>query len=139
MKFRIGERFYIPYKSEEDIPLDEFKNLHKQYWTFIAHFGLDNKPRIFSSITKSDFDFPTINWARCFACAYAIRINCDCKCVCCPIKKYRSEKEGIDVTKCLNIPPFLLWSNFGNSVTENKKLALQIANLKWEDMHNEMD
>lgn len=38
--------FKIPYDTVEEIPLSEYKNLHKKYWEFIAKNHLTKKPTI---------------------------------------------------------------------------------------------
>lgn len=133
MEFKIGERFYIPYASIDEIPLEEFKNLHKKYWRFIADWRLIFKPVICSSITKK-----RISASKCFACMYAQMLQNinnyeDCACYYCPLEKY-----------CTDIPEYMSWdkiakySNYFTAPNSLPCLALQVARINWIDRHNDM-
>lgn len=126
-------RFFIPYDCKENIPTEELKNLHKAYWTFIAESKIDRKPYIYSSITNEIIPIPSL----CFGCLYAIRKRSvesvyffPSICKHCPFKQYRSYRY---ITKCLDDDSLLDLFISSFSKKERAEIALQIANLEWED------
>lgn len=124
--------FKIPYEKIKDIPLDEYKNLHKAYWEFIAEH-LDecivgpNNRFVKPFIINKNGERLDIS-ANCFACQYAERNTLDDwdksikRCRFCPFVEYR-------VNRC-NSPWTLYWLFVRYP---SKERALQIANLKWTD------
>lgn len=125
--------FYIPYVSLDDIPKEKFKDLFKEYWYAIYELELEWKPFIYSSITgKMIF---VLN--DCFACEYARRMKDKCLCYKCPLVKYR--KEPFD--SIYNMPYCTMDETFYSHYTDEQdpekrsKYALEIAKLRWEDIH----
>lgn len=123
--------FYIPYETVWDIPLDEFKNLHKQYWRFISDWRLDYKPSIYSSITRN-----RVSTHRCFACIYSKRRQdfynyehevctyCSLDCHCCELEPY---KKWTFLSACAK--------DCSDKCDELYKYALQVSELNWTDRH----
>lgn len=129
----VGHEFYIHYASANDIPYDQLKHLHRQYWNFIADWNYQWKPIIASSINGCFLGISS----SCFACEYAQRyvrengISGVPTCVVCPLKKYRS---STDYALCIS--PGTPYNQFTQEedLSTIQDLARQIANLEWEDM-----
>lgn len=82
--------FFIPYVEVSDIPISEYKNLHKVYWRFISDHKLREKPDIYSEISGEYIHI----MGNCFACQYAFEKRKKSfllsMCEICPLKCYRS-------------------------------------------------
>lgn len=118
--------FKIPYDSVDDIPLSEYKNLHKQYWEFVANRNSTELPEIISSDSGNRVDIHF----RCFACEYVFRA-CGKLCYECPISKSDLEKQPY--FWCCN-GLFKKWADAKTQI-EAENVANKIANLEWEDTH----
>lgn len=120
--------FIIPYEKVEDIPLAEYKKLHKQYWDYIADHNQIYKPFI-----RNKNGEPISIVGSCFACEYLRQIQLRLSargftCDNCPIVAWR--KQSVFGNGCL-VPDsdYVRWSKYGDSV-----FAENIANLEWEDI-----
>ena len=131
--------FYIPYKSADEIPMGEFKKLHKSYWEFIAATGGDCKPPIVSVVTGEEVEI----FATCFACEYKNQLSTldlDGN-KCCPLRMfdlYDSEnfEDGTWKGGCSTNEdsPYKKWC-FATNPEDREKYALEIANLEWRDTY----
>lgn len=117
--------FKIPYERVEDIPLDEYKNLHKQYWMFIAENHLNYKPQILSEQIIEYLDI----CSSCFACEY---LNMCDSCKVCPIVYFRDISGACYCYKNGSI--YDQWWDTGST-----EMAIKIANLEWEDTHKNVE
>lgn len=123
--------FKVPYERLAEIPQTEYKNLFKQYWTFIAENHLTHKPVI---IGESGL---TLSYVDCFACEY-VREFRDFRrfgefCQSCPLQKYYGKRLFNGRAPCaVQNEPLYKW-DYSKSQDEKDKLALEIANLEWED------
>lgn len=136
--------FKIPYKCYYDIPMDEFKNLHKEYWKFISENDLYEKPRIVNLDGNQLYIMH-----KCFACSYADNVSevengftDDGPLICCycPIKKWRNTTGASwDSYGCEHLDSeYEKWCDIMTSEKEKSECAMKIANLEWEDLHNEL-
>lgn len=128
--------FVIPYTSIGEIPREEYKNLHKAYWKYIAESGTFLKP----TIRFQDFREARIS-CDCFACQYAEMFSKSGMCDSCPITEWREQflKKSFYSPIHIQCPctmmdsPFKKWDSECDP-EKRKELALQIANLEWEDI-----
>lgn len=117
--------FVIPYTSIDDIPREEYKNLHKAYWNFIAENGLFLKPDIMYANGKvvEEMEYS----ARCFACAYAYLHSKANMCSHCPITTWRNiyDPNSMIVPRCPCNKPYSLFHRWNYSINaEEKKNSL---------------
>lgn len=117
--------FMIPYDTIKEIPLSEYKNLHKKYWTFIANNHLDYKPCIVGKHKNRLFVKLT-----CFACQYA---RYGFKKHICPIKCFRNKDGHCGCCSGTLYKKWLRSSMLDKCQEKADEIALQIANLEWED------
>lgn len=137
--------FFIPYVDIKSIPLDDYKELHREYWKANAKANTDFlKLRIYSSITGEELFIEH----SCFACEYAERIRRSINsktyphythlCKFCPIKDWRYDDDNAQYyfygCESMTSSWYYKYQEF-----RNKTYALKIAEMEWEDLHKDED
>lgn len=102
-----------------------YEEAHRMLWNYMAATGEDTKDRFFTI-----HDIRTLNgerfmpWANCFACEIAGEGS---GCMRCPIVKFRTGGSCVKETSI-----YEQW-NIEREEDRKKALALEIANLAWEE------